>query len=83
MRISSNFKSLSMNWEKYVLHWVKLNFETIMNSKRTANFLALGKTLSKNVYMHYPSRQYVKRKHFKCKFAFNNDFMIQQGAKFM
>ena len=30
--ISSNFKNLSMNFEKYVFHWGKLDFAPIMNS---------------------------------------------------
>ena len=29
--ITSNFKNLFMNWEKYVFYWEKWNFEPIMN----------------------------------------------------
>ena len=60
--ISSNFKNLSMNWEKYAFHWKKWNFEPIMNSEHMAKLLALVKTLNKNIdyLMYYPSRQYVK-----------------------
>ena len=56
-----------MNWEKYVFHWEKLNFEPIGNSAQKAEFLALGKTL--NFYIDYlmfcPSRQRVKWKHLQ------------------
>ena len=75
--ITSNFKNLSMIWEKYVFHWEKWNFEPITNSAHTAEFLALRKVLNKKIdyLMYYPSRQYVQWKQFKCKFTFNNDFM--------
>ena len=75
--ITSNDKSLSMNWEKYVFHWKKWNFEPIMNSAHTAELLALLKTLNENMdyLIYYPSRQHVKWKQFKCKFTFNNDVM--------
>ena len=60
--ISSNFKNLSMNWEKYVFHWKKWNLEPIMNSEHMAKLLALVKALNKNIdyLMYYPRRQYVK-----------------------
>ena len=56
---------LSKNWEKYVFHWEKLNFEHIGNSVHTEEFLALGKALHIyiNYLMFYASRQHVKSKH--------------------
>ena len=60
--ISSNFKNLVMNLEKYVFHWEKWNFEPIMNSAHTAERLALVKTMNKNMdyLLYHPSRQHVK-----------------------
>ena len=57
--ISSN---LPMNWEKYVFHWQKWDFELILNSLHIAELLAL----------YYASRQHVKPNHFKCKFPFSS-----------
>ena len=47
--ISSN---LPMNWEKYVFHWQKWDFELILNSLHIAELLAL----------YYVSRPHVKPK---------------------
>ena len=47
--ISSSFKNLSMNWEKYILHWEKWDFEPIMDSANMAELLALLKALNKNM----------------------------------
>ena len=65
---------------KNVFSIAKSEFEPIMNSAHTADLLALGKTLNKNInyLMYYQSRQHVKWKHFKCKFAFNNNFMNKE-----
>ena len=57
--ISSN---LPMNWEKYVFHWQKWDFELILNSLHIAELLAL----------YYANRQHVKPNHFKCKFPFSS-----------
>ena len=43
--ISSNFKNLSMNWDKYVFNWEKWNFDPKGNSALTAVFLVLEKAL--------------------------------------
>ena len=51
-----------MNWEKYVFHWQKWDFELILNSLHIAELLAL----------YYASRQHVKPNHFKCKFPFSS-----------
>ena len=52
--ISSNFKNLSRNWGKYIFHcWEKWNFETIVNSGHTAEFVALGKVLIQYPQNHY------------------------------
>ena len=51
-----------MNWEKYVFHWQKWNFELILNSLHIAELLVL----------YYASRQHVKPNHFKCKFTFSS-----------
>ena len=40
--ITTNFKNLSMNCEKYIFYWEKLNFEPTGNSAYKAEFLALG-----------------------------------------
>ena len=32
-----------MNWENYVFHWKKWNFEPIMNSVHTADLLVFNK----------------------------------------
>ena len=60
--ITTNFKNLAMNREKYFFHCEKDHFELIGNSAYKAGFLALGKAL--NIYidylMFYPSRQHVK-----------------------
>ena len=45
------FNSLSKNWEKYVFHWEKWNFEHIWNFAHTAEILALGQAL--NIYIEY------------------------------
>ena len=60
-----------MNWQKYVFHWEKINFRPFANSAHTVKLLALGKTknICINDLMFYPSRQLVKRKHFKYKFT--------------
>ena len=60
--ITSNLKNLSKDWEEYVFHWKKWNFEHIMNSAHTAGLLALGKAQNKNIdyLMYYPSSQHVK-----------------------
>ena len=60
--ISSNFKNLSMNWEKYIFHWEKWDFEPVMNSVYMAELLALVKALNKNMdYLLYcASIQHVK-----------------------
>ena len=64
--ISSSFKNLSMNWEKYIFHWEKWDFEPIMNSAHMAESLkrpkALVKALNKNMdyLLFYASRQHVK-----------------------
>ena len=36
------FKNLTKNWERYVFHWEKCNFEHIANSVHTVESLALG-----------------------------------------
>ena len=61
--ITSNFKNLSMNWETFVLHLERWNFEPIMNSVHTTKSLALRKALIKNIdyFMYYPGRQYVNK----------------------
>ena len=38
-----------MNWEKYILHWEKWDFEPIMDSAHMAELLALFKALNKNM----------------------------------
>ena len=43
--ISSSFKNLSMNWEKYIFHWEKWDFEPIMNSAHMAELFALVEAL--------------------------------------
>ena len=69
---------LSKDREIYVLLWEKCNFEHIGNSVHTAELLALGKIL--NIYIDYlmfcSSRKHVKWKHFKYKFTFKHDFMM-------
>ena len=51
----------SMNWEKYIFHCAKWNFEPIAYSDHTAGFLALGKArIFINYLMFSPSRQHVK-----------------------
>ena len=66
------FKNSSKNWEMYVFHWEKCNFERIGNFVHIAELLALGKALNFyiNYLMFYQSRQHVK-------------FYDEQGAKFM
>ena len=56
--ISSSFKNLSMNWEKYIFHWEKWDFESIMNSAHMPELLALVEALNKNMdyLLHYSSR---------------------------
>ena len=51
--ISLNFKHLSMkmNWEKWISHWGKWNFEPIGNSKHTTEYLSLGKALLARLYL--------------------------------
>ena len=44
-KVSSNFKNLSINLDKYVFHWEKWKFEPIGNSAHTAEVLAYGKAL--------------------------------------
>ena len=53
--ITSNFKNLSINWEKW-------NFEPIVNSAHTAELLTLTKALNKymDYLMYYPRRQHAK-----------------------
>ena len=41
----------SVNWEKYVFHREKCNFEPILNSARSAKFLVLRNAL--NIYYDY------------------------------
>ena len=57
-----DFKNLSVNWDKYVFHEEKWNFEPIANSAHLVKNLALGKAL--NIYidylMCYPAIQHVK-----------------------
>ena len=83
--ITSNWRIYQIyNWEKYVFHWEKLNFERIGNSVQTAEFW--HKKDPKYLYyinyhlMFYPSRQHVKWKHFK--FTFNNDLMMNRELNF-
>ena len=40
--ITSNFKNLSVNKEKYIFYWEKLNFEATVNFALKAEILALG-----------------------------------------
>ena len=47
--VASNFKNVSVNWKKCVLHWENCNFEPIMNSAHMAEVLVLEKALDKNV----------------------------------
>ena len=56
--ITSICKNLSMNSQKYVLHWKKWSFETIANSAHTTELLALGKFLDIYIdyFMFYPNR---------------------------
>ena len=42
---SSDFKNLSMNWDEYVFHREKWNFESTGNSAYTAEILSSGKAL--------------------------------------
>ena len=59
--ISSSFKNLSMNWEKYIFQWVKWDFEPIMNSAHMAELLALVEALNKNMdYLLYCASRHVK-----------------------
>ena len=44
-KVSSNFKNLSINWDKYVFRWEKWNFEPNENSAHTGEVLAYGKAL--------------------------------------
>ena len=44
-KVSSNFKNLLINWDKYVFRWEKWNFEPTENSAYTAEVLAYGKAL--------------------------------------
>ena len=44
-KVSSNFKNLSINWDKYVFRWEKWNFEPNENSAHTAEVLTYGKAL--------------------------------------
>ena len=59
--ITSIFKNLSMNWDKFI-HWEKWNFEIIMNSAHTTKRMALVKVQNQNFdyLMYYPITQYVK-----------------------
>ena len=43
--VSSNFKNLSINWEKYIFHREGWNFEPIGNFVHTTEFLTIGKAL--------------------------------------
>ena len=43
--ISSTFRNSSRNWENYVFHWEKWNFEPVWNFAPTKEFLTLGKAL--------------------------------------
>ena len=47
--ITSDLKILPMNWEKYIFHWEKWNFELIANSAHMAEPFVLGNSL-KNLY---------------------------------
>ena len=60
--VISNFKKLSLNWEKYFLYWEKWNFEPIMNTAHMVYIFALVNTLNKNMdcFMYCSSRQLVK-----------------------
>ena len=59
--ISSSFKIFSMNWEKYIFHWEKWDFEPIMNSAYMAELLALVDVLNKNMdYLLYYASRHVK-----------------------
>ena len=61
--ITSSFKNLSTNWEKW-------NFQPTADSAHATELLALGKALNTYIdyLMYFPCR-HVKRK------LFNNDFM--------
>ena len=54
--VISNFKKLSLNWEKYFLYW------EIMNTAHMVYIFALVNTLNKNIdcFMYCSSRQLVK-----------------------
>ena len=59
--ITSIFKNLSMNWDKFI-HWENWNFEIIMNSAHATKRMALVKVQNQNFdyLMYYPITQYVK-----------------------
>ena len=75
-----NYKSSSINCQKFVLNSEKWNFEPIENSVHTPVTLAWGKALDIYVdyLMSYPSRQHVQWKHFKCKYISNDEFMMNR-----
>ena len=53
----------------------KKNFKTIENFAHPIEFFILRKF---HLLMFYPSRELVKWKHFKYKFSFSNDFMMDK-----
>ena len=66
-----NWKKIrsTINWEKICFPLGKNKFNSIGNSHMPQNFWPLDV---------YSSRQLVEWKHFKCKFTFNNDFMMNK-----
>ena len=66
-----------MNWQKYVFHWEKRNFELNANSVLTAELLALRKALYLYIdFLMFYSSRHVKWKNLKYKFTFNNEELI-------
>ena len=85
---TSNFKNLSMNWEKYGFRWENWNFEPIANYVYTTKSFAWGNAL--NIYidylMFYRDRRLVKLKKIislEVQVYIQQWFTGEQGVSFM
>ena len=50
--VNVNYLSMKINWEKWIFHWKKDNFEPIGNYKDITEFLILGKALLSTLYLY-------------------------------
>ena len=76
--ISSNFQNLSMNWENYVFHWKKWNFEPITNSVHTAEIKTLNESME-CVVLHKQTT--CEMKTLQVQVYIQQWFYEEQGAK--